>query len=96
MEQQRIAGVYLDDLCRIADAVATMNGDLHNGKWMYLEFETDSIHEITERWVTDEVVLGGGCHNDHRCGACRSLPASFHARFAGPGMIAESGTVRFH
>ena len=90
MEEQRIVGVRLEDLCRIADAVATMKGNLHNGKWKYLEFEIDSIHEITERWAADEAVLGGGCHDDHRCGPCQSLPTPFHARFVGPGMSAES------
>ena len=49
VEQQRIAGVHLDGPCRITGAVATMKGDLRNGKWKYLESEIDSIHEITER-----------------------------------------------
>lgn len=44
MEQQRIAGVHPDDLCKIGDAVAKMKGDLHNGKWKHLESEIDSIH----------------------------------------------------
>ena len=90
-EEQRIVGVRLEDLCKIADAVDSMKGDLNNGKWKYLEFEIDSIHEIVERWAADEAVLGGGCHDDHRCGPCRDLPTSFHARFVSrPGMIAES------
>lgn len=90
VEEQRIVVVHLEDPCRIAHAVATMKGDLHSGKWKYLESVIDSIHKITERWAADEAVLGGGCHVDHRCEPCRSLPASFHARFAGPRMIAES------
>ena len=49
MEEQRIVGVRLEDLCKIADAVDSMKGDLNNGKWKYLEFEIDSIHEIVRK-----------------------------------------------
>ena len=94
MEGQRTVGVRLEDLCTIAGAVGTVMGDLYNGKWNHLEGEIDIIHEVTERWANDRAVLGGGCHDNHRCGPCRSLPTPFHAMFVGrPGMPAETARV---
>ena len=38
---------------------------------------------MVERWATDEAVLGGGCHDDHRCRLCQEyspLPVPRPAR----------------
>ena len=66
--------VPLRDLCGIAETVAGMMHDLDNGKWKHLDTDIGNIHVITERWATDETVLGGGCHPDHRCRLCRDFP----------------------
>ena len=63
--------VRQEDLCTIAKAVGTMKHDLDNGKTTYLVQEVDRIHEVVERWAIDESVLGGGCHDDHRCRLCQ-------------------------
>ena len=67
-----IVTVRLKDLCRVADAMATMVHDLDNGKTKYLHIELDEIHDVVERWVADEDVLGGGCHT-HRCRLCEEF-----------------------
>ena len=91
LEDQRTVEVRLEDLCAIASAVGTIMGNLHNGKWKHLKAEIGIIHEVTERWANDRAVLGGGCHDDHRCGPCTSLHTPFHPGFGGwRGMSAEA------
>ena len=58
---REVVTVRQEDLCTIAEAVGTMKHDLDNGKTKYLVQEIDRIHEVVERWATDESVLGGGC-----------------------------------
>ena len=65
-------------------------GDLYNGKRKLLDVGVGTIHEVTKRWANDRAVLGGGCHDDHRCWPCRSLHTPFHHGFARPEMPAES------
>ena len=80
---REVVTVRQEDLCTIADAVGTMKHDLDNGKRKYLVQEMDSIHEVVERWATDESVLGGGCHDDHQCRLCQEyspLPVPRSAR----------------
>ena len=67
--RDKIVSVGLEDLCRIADAMATMVHDTNNGKTKRLRVELDTIHDVVERWVADEEALGGGCHV-HRCRVC--------------------------
>ena len=75
MDENKTIGVPLDDLCTIADAVATMMHDLDNGKWKHVATGVERIHAIVEGWAQDESVLGGAdCHDDHRCRLCRDLP----------------------
>ena len=62
--------VRLEDLCTIADSVATLVGDLDNGKYKYVGIDLEPLHEVVERWGADVSVLGGGCHDDHRCRLC--------------------------
>ena len=69
---ETVVSVRLEDLCRIADAMGTMVHDLDNGKTKYLRIELAEIHDVVERWVADEEVLGGGCH-EHRCRLCREF-----------------------
>ena len=70
MSEERVVSVRLNDLCNLADAVGTIIHDLDNGKRKYLHIEVNRIHEIVEKWVSDEEVLGSGCH-EHRCQICR-------------------------
>lgn len=94
MEEQRTVEVRLEDLCTIARAVGTMMGDLNNGKWKHLDAGIAIIHEVTERWANDGAVLGGGCHDDHRCGPCTSRHTPFHPMFGGRrGMSAEAARM---
>ena len=73
--QDRAITVPLDDLCTIADAIATMKHDLDNGKRKHLDIEIERIHAIVEGWAQDENMLGGAdCHDDHRCRLCRDSP----------------------
>ena len=71
MNEERIVSVRLEDLCRIAEAMGTMVHDLDNGKTKYLRIELAKIHDVVEKWVADEEVLGSGCH-EHRCRLCRA------------------------
>lgn len=66
LDAQQMVTVRLEDLCRIADSVASMMGDMDNGKWKYVWTELDSIHEVVERWSSDTLILGGGCHDHQR------------------------------
>ena len=66
----RMVTVRLEDLCTIADSVATLVGDLDNGKYKYVGIDLEPLHEVVERWGADASVLGGGCHDDHRCRLC--------------------------
>ena len=68
---REVVTVRQEDLCTITKAVGTMKHDLDNGKTKYLVQEIDRIHEVVERWATDESVLAGGCHDDHRCRLCQ-------------------------
>ena len=68
--EERIVSVRLEDLCRIAEAMGTMVHDLDNGKRKHLHIDLRKIHDVVEKWVADEEVLGGGCH-EHRCRLCR-------------------------
>ena len=80
---REVVTVRQEDLCTIAKAVGTMKHDLDNGKTKYLVQEIDRIHEVVERWATDESVLGGGCHDDHRFRLCQEyspLPVPRSAR----------------
>ena len=67
---ESVVSIRLEDLCRIADAMGAMVHDLDNGKTKYLRIELAKIHDVVEKWVADEEVLGGGCH-EHRCRLCR-------------------------
>ena len=66
MDGEEVVTVRLEDLCRITDALSTIVLDLENGKWKYVEIELDTIHEVVEKWASDESLLGGGGH-EHRC-----------------------------
>ena len=68
---REVVTVRQEDLCTIAKSVGTMKHDLDNGKMKDLVYEIERIHEVVERWATDEAVLGGGCHDDHRCRLCQ-------------------------
>ena len=59
MNEDKTITVPLDDLCTIAEAIATMMHDLDNGKWKHLTTEIGRIHAIVEGWAQDENVLGG-------------------------------------
>ena len=72
MDGEEAVTVRLEDLCRIADAMSTIVHDLDNGKWKYVEIELDTIHEVVEKWASDESLLGGGYH-EHRCRRCRQF-----------------------
>ena len=72
MSEEKTVSVRLEDLCEIGDAMSTMMHDLDNGKRKYLHIEIGRIHEIVEKWVTDEEVLGG-CDHSHRCRVCRQF-----------------------
>ena len=52
--------------------------DLDNGKRKYLQTEIYKIHQVVEEWVSDEEILGGGCH-DHRCRLCVESGAIYGA-----------------
>ena len=67
---REVVAVRQEDLCTIANAVGTMKHDLDNGKWKYLVREINRINDVVERWAIDESMLGGGCHDDHRCRLC--------------------------
>ena len=72
MSEEKTVSVKLEDLCEIGDAMSTMMHDLDNGKWKYLRIEIGRIHEIVEKWVSDEEVLGN-CGHGHRCRVCREF-----------------------
>lgn len=76
MNEEKLVSVRLEDLCRVADAVGAMIHDLDNGKTKYLRIELADIHDVIEKWVADEAVLGGGCH-EHRCRLCREAGKVF-------------------
>ena len=69
MNDDNTVSVKLEDLCEIGEAVSTMMHDLDNGKLNYLDLEIRKIHEVVEKWVSDEEVLGG-CGHSHRCRVC--------------------------
>ena len=80
---REVVAVRQEDLCTIAEAVGQMKHDLDNGKTKYMVQEIDKTHEVIERWATDESVLAGGCHDDHRCRLCQeygTLPMPRPAR----------------
>ena len=72
MSEEKTVSVSLEDLCEIGDAMSTMMHDLDNGKLKHLEIEIRRIHEIVEKWVSDEEVLGG-CGHGHRCRVCQQF-----------------------
>ena len=72
MIEEKTVSVRLEDLCGIGDAMSTMMHDLDNGKLKHLEIEIRKIHEIVERWVSDEEVLGS-CGHSHRCRVCEEF-----------------------
>ena len=72
MCDEKMVSVSLEDLCEIGDAMSTMMHDLDNGKLRYLEIEIRKIHEIVEKWVSDEKTLGN-CGHKHRCRVCRQF-----------------------
>lgn len=72
LKEEKIVSIRLEDLCDIAEAVGTMMHDLDNGKRKYLVGEIHKIHEISEKWVSDEEILGG-CGHEHRCRVCREF-----------------------
>ena len=74
----RYVEVSLADLCKLADSVRAMMHDLDNGKRKYLQTEIYKIHQVVEEWVSDEEILGGGCH-DHRCRLCLESGAIYGA-----------------
>ena len=65
----KIVRVVHEDLCRVANSVATMVHDLDNGKHKYVKIEISIMRRVIQKWVEDEAVLGGGCHN-HECQKC--------------------------
>ena len=69
-DRERTVSVRLEDLCCIADAMATMVHDIDSGKTSRLRVELDTIHDVVERWVVDGEALGRVCHV-HRCRLCR-------------------------
>ena len=70
MTEEKTVTVRLEDLCKIADAVRTIMHDLDNGKRKYLHIDIGTVHEVVEKWVSDEDVLAG-CGHSHRCRLCR-------------------------
>ena len=72
MCDEKMVSVSLEDLCEIGDAMSTMMHDLDNGKLRYLEIEIRKIHEIVEKWVSNEKVLGS-CGHKHRCRVCQQF-----------------------
>lgn len=75
MSERRLISVPLQDLCAIADAMATIQHDLDNGKWKYVDIEITGTHRIVEDWARDPFVLGdAGCHEHHGCRLCRDFP----------------------
>lgn len=68
----RMVSVRLEDLCRIANSVATLMHELDNGKYKNVRIEIDVIHGVVENWATGGSVLGDGCH-DHQCRLCRQF-----------------------
>ena len=72
MIEEKTVSVRLEDLCRIADAVRTMMHDLDNGKRKNLHIDIETVHEVVEKWVSDEEVLGG-CGHRHRCRVCQQF-----------------------
>lgn len=72
MTEGKTVSIRLEDLCEIGDATSTMMHDLDNGKLKYLEIEIRKIHEIVEKWVSDEEVLGS-CGHRHRCRVCEEF-----------------------
>ena len=66
MSEEKTVNVRLEDLCEIGESVRTMMHDLDNGKLGYLGIEIRKIHEVVEKWVSDEEVLGS-CGHTHRC-----------------------------
>ena len=71
-DEDQMVSVRIEDLCKIANSVATLMHDLDNGKYKHVHIEVDVIHEVVEKWATDASVLGDGCH-DHRCRMCRQF-----------------------
>ena len=69
MSEEKTVNVRLEDLCEIGEAVRTMMHDLDNGKLRYLDIEIRKIHEVVEKWVSDEEVLGS-CGHTHQCRVC--------------------------
>ena len=74
----RYIEVSLADLCKLADSVRAIMHDLDNGKRKHLHLEINKIHQVVEEWVSDEEILGGGCH-DHRCRLCLESGAIYGA-----------------
>ena len=72
MSEEKTVSVRLEDLCRIADAVRTMMHDLDNGKRKYLHIDIETVHEVVEKWASDDEVLAG-CGHSHRCRVCREF-----------------------
>ena len=75
MNDEKTVSVRLEDLCEIGEAVRTMMHDLDNGKLRYLGTEIRKIHEVVEKWVADEDVLGS-CGHGHGCRVCQELGRS--------------------
>ncbi len=75
MKEEKTVNVRLEDLCKIGEAVRTMMHDLDNGKLKYLDIEIRKIHEVVEKWVADEDVLGS-CGHGHGCRVCQELGRS--------------------
>ena len=72
MSDEKTVNVRLEDLCEIGEAVRTMMHDLDNGKLRYLGIEIRKIHEVVEKWVSDEEVLGS-CGHIHQCRVCEEF-----------------------
>ena len=72
MSEEKTVRVSLEDLCEIGEAVRTMMHDLDNGKLRYLDIEIRKIHEVVEKWVSDEEVLGS-CGHTHQCRVCEEF-----------------------
>ena len=72
MSEEKTVRVRQEDLCEIGEAMRTMMHDLDNGKLKYLEIEIRKIHEIVEKWVSDEEVLAS-CGHRHRCRVCEEF-----------------------
>lgn len=73
MNEEKLVTVSLGDLCDISIAVAGLMHALDEDELDHPYTDIETIHVIVEEWAVDELVLGGGCHPDHRCRLCQDF-----------------------